>query len=75
MTHDDLRDALALVGANLLGDEDGQRAIRENADTEGLINGLLTTATIAVRLAAQTDGVPDAVAVEQIQELLRRHVS
>lgn len=71
MTRDDLRDALALINANLLGDEDGQRTIRENADPEGLISGLLAAAVHTVRLVARAEGAPDAAAVEQIRKVLR----
>jgi hypothetical protein len=71
VTRDDLRDALALVGAALLSDEEGQRVIRENADPDGLVDGLLTVTLHAVRLMARIDGVPDTAAIAPLQAALR----
>jgi hypothetical protein len=71
MTRDDLRDGMALICARLADDADGQRIIRENARTDGLIDALLLACDFAVRLLAEHDGVPPGAAIGKMQEKLR----
>lgn len=71
---EDYRAAVALVGARLRGDSEGERVIAGECcpDCRPLIDGLVTFADKALKAIARIDHSPPAVAADAIDTYLQR---
>jgi hypothetical protein len=70
---DDLGRAVALVGARLRGDSEGERVLLGDCDALSLplVRGLLVVAELALSEMAKRDGVSRAQAAEATAGVLR----
>ncbi|WP_042400354.1 hypothetical protein [Streptacidiphilus carbonis] len=72
MRVDDLGRAVALVGARLRGDVDGERVLLGDCGEDlPLVEGLLLVAELSLTVMAQRDGVSREQAAETTAVLLR----
>ncbi|WP_269858749.1 hypothetical protein [Streptomyces sp. RPT161] len=73
MTLEALRRAMALVGARLRGDAEGERVLVGDCECgcRPLVEGLVVFGGVAVGLMAQHDQVTHAEAAERVAEILR----
>jgi hypothetical protein len=71
---DDYRAAVALVGARLRGDSEGEQVIAADCcpDCRPLVDGLVTFAENALKAVAHIDKAPPAVAADAIDAYLRQ---
>jgi hypothetical protein len=70
---EDLGHAVALVGARLRRDAEGERVLLgEDGDCRPLVQGLLLVAELALAEMAKRDGVTRAQAADTTAELLQR---
>lgn len=73
MSGRDFRGAVALVGARLRGDEEGERVLTGECDCEcrPLIAGLVLVAETAVRTVAEHDKMSPGAAADFLDRRLR----
>jgi hypothetical protein len=76
MSRPDLGRALALVGARLRGDAEGERVLLgDGSEDRQLVTGLLALCEIAFERAAVFDGRGREAAAEMAEQTLRRFLA